>query len=140
MTNYEKIKEMSVDEMAKYLTNIIDGYTEPCDICGIEEPAKRCKPENRCEDCVQKWLESEDKYTEAQATTLCKVGDKVYQRAGGWRVVESKIVDFYYDKDYKKIVYLCDAGLAFSEEAIGESIYLTREKAEIAAEEYLSNG
>lgn len=62
----------------------------------------------------------------------CKVGDKVYQYDNGGRIYESTIVWFYYDKDYKRIVYCCNTELAFSEEAIGKSVYLSRKEAEEA--------
>lgn len=62
----------------------------------------------------------------------CKVGDKVYQYDNGGRIYESEVVWFYYDKDYKRVVYDCNSELAFSEEAIGKSVYLSREEAEKA--------
>lgn len=65
----------------------------------------------------------------------CKVGDTVYQIANGWRICESKITWFYWDKDYKRVVYDCNTDLAFSEEAIGKSVFLTKEEAEKALEE-----
>lgn len=65
----------------------------------------------------------------------CKVGDKVFQYDTGGRIYESQIMWFYYDKDYKRVVYDCDSGLAFSEEAIGVRVYLSREEAEKALKE-----
>lgn len=65
----------------------------------------------------------------------CKVGDTVYQIANGWRICESKITWFYWDKDYKRIVYECNTDLAFSEEAIGKSVFLSKEEAEAALKE-----
>lgn len=64
----------------------------------------------------------------------CKVGDKVYQYDNGGRIYESEVVWFYYDKDYKRVVYDCNSELAFSEEAIGKSVYLSREEAAKALE------
>lgn len=63
-----------------------------------------------------------------------KVGDKVYQYDNGGRIYESKVVWFYYDKDYRRVVYDCNSGLAFSEDAIGKTVFLTREEAEKALE------
>ncbi len=50
MTNYEKIKSMSIDEMA----NLLEATCEFC-VC-FKEPRK-CTP--RCKEGVKKWLESE---------------------------------------------------------------------------------
>lgn len=69
----------------------------------------------------------------------CKVGDKVYQYDNGGRIYESQIIWFYYDKDYRRIVYDCDSGLAFSEEAIGKSVFLSREEAEKVLKEREEN-
>lgn len=56
MTNYEKIKNMSVEEMAKFINLAIDGEIEIwagfCDICNRHN-------ENKCWKCTQQWLESE---------------------------------------------------------------------------------
>ena len=52
MTNYEKIKAMSIDEMAEYfLTKSFD----PCDITNF--PVVDC--DAGCDKCIRKWLESE---------------------------------------------------------------------------------
>lgn len=58
------------------------------------------------------------------------VGDKVYQHDSGGKIYESTIKWFYYDKDYKRIVYDCDTGLAFDVSAVGQSVFLTSEEAE----------
>lgn len=50
----------------------------------------------------------------------CKVGDTVYQRDGE-RVYESVVKNVLYDTD----------GIAFDETAIGESVFLSVEEAEI---------
>lgn len=60
------------------------------------------------------------------------VGDKVYQHDSGGKIYESTIKWFYYDKDYKRVVYDCDTGLAFDVSAVGQSVFLTREEAEKA--------
>lgn len=57
-----------------------------------------------------------------------KVGDVVYQH-DGVKIYKSKVVGFYYDKDYKRIVYDCDTDFAFDKTAIGSSVFLSREKA-----------
>lgn len=57
MTNYEKIKNMSVEEMAEWLENILEGE---CRLCGCDEA-------ENCEMCLltfclahrKLWLESE---------------------------------------------------------------------------------
>ena len=53
----------------------------------------------------------------------CKVGDKVYQ-TDGVRLYESQIKSIIYDTN----------NIAFDENAIGKSIFLTREEAEKALE------
>ena len=50
MTNYERIKQMSVEEMASYFC--IGGLP----ICPLHAP--HCK-DNKCPECFKKWLESE---------------------------------------------------------------------------------
>lgn len=49
MTNYEKIKEMSIDELAEYIESITT-----CSYCPIEECA--C---NYCYGSIKEWLENE---------------------------------------------------------------------------------
>ena len=50
MTNFERIKQMSVEEMASYFC--IGGLP----ICPLHAP--HCK-DNKCPECFKKWLESE---------------------------------------------------------------------------------
>ena len=50
MTNYERIKQMTVEEMASYFC--IGGLP----ICPLH--ASHCK-DNKCPECFKKWLESE---------------------------------------------------------------------------------
>ena len=50
MTNYERIKQMSVEEMASYFC--IGGLP----ICPLHAP--HCK-DDKCPECFKKWLESE---------------------------------------------------------------------------------
>jgi len=46
MTNYEKIKQMSIDEMAEFIGE--------CDYCNND---LECN--GNCDECCKKWLESE---------------------------------------------------------------------------------
>ena len=50
MTNYERIKQMSVEEMASYFC--IGGLP----ICPLHTP--HCK-DDKCSECFKQWLESE---------------------------------------------------------------------------------
>lgn len=50
MTNYERIKQMSVEEMASYFC--IGGLP----ICPLHAP--HCK-DDKCSECFKQWLESE---------------------------------------------------------------------------------
>ena len=55
MTNFEKIKNMSAEEMAIFINDIV-----PCQVCAFENES--CLVENRWGMCIegtQKWLESE---------------------------------------------------------------------------------
>lgn len=52
MTNYEKIKAMSVEEMAEFL----DTYIDDCEYCFAK---KVCGAEPSCFVTITKWLESE---------------------------------------------------------------------------------
>ena len=60
MTNYEKIKGMSVEELAEFLLKVNTAYAEPC-MTGETD----CKWEDYpmhdkgCKDCFKEWLESE---------------------------------------------------------------------------------
>lgn len=55
MTNFEKIKSMSIDEMARSCMNFFD--------CPYGTPYVGCPMEKRfngsCIDCTKHWLESE---------------------------------------------------------------------------------
>ena len=60
MTNYERIKNMSVEEMAKWILGGIS--CDPCDYCLHNDYA--CEMEYGCdnvndEDTLKEWLESE---------------------------------------------------------------------------------
>lgn len=78
---------------------------------------------NFCPNCGASMLEDDN-------GRRCKVGDTVYQSDTAGRVYEAKI---------RKIIYDTEAGIAFDEDAIGRSVYLTREEAE-AALEGMKNG
>ncbi len=53
MTNYEKIKTMSVEEMAEGLHDI----TTDCDVCPV---VGYCIVDHKtCKETMQEWLESE---------------------------------------------------------------------------------
>ena len=60
MTNFERIKGMSVEELAEFLLKVNTAYSEPC-MTG----EKDCKWEDYqthdkgCKDCFKEWLESE---------------------------------------------------------------------------------
>lgn len=60
MTNYQKIKGMSVEELAEFLLKINTAYAQPC-MTGETD----CKWEDYpthdkgCNDCFKEWLESE---------------------------------------------------------------------------------
>ena len=54
MTNYEKIKNMSIEEMAEF----IDSPTVDCERCAYYKNGK-CLSDDDCKVGIQKWLESE---------------------------------------------------------------------------------
>lgn len=60
MTNFERIKGMSVEELANFLLKIIDQNTAQCiigeGICKWEDYPTHNKG---CKDCFKEWLESE---------------------------------------------------------------------------------
>ena len=68
MTNFEKIKNMSIDEMAEYFGGDEVEETFICASCRPEY-CKHCREDgfcsaeghNRCVPAVKKWLESEVK-------------------------------------------------------------------------------
>lgn len=51
MTNYEMIKQLSVEEMAEFLRD-----NDYCDVCIYDRTPCR---ERSCKDGIKKWLESE---------------------------------------------------------------------------------
>lgn len=54
MNNFEKIKAMSIEEMAKYLTKITAEY---CEYCPLQ---KICDEQDiYCREAIKQWLEAE---------------------------------------------------------------------------------
>lgn len=49
MTNYEKIKAMSVEEMAKLFGNSICDYIQ-------DEEYEFCCANEECDNCIENWL------------------------------------------------------------------------------------
>ncbi len=56
MTNYEKIKSMSIDELAAFLLKVNLAYSEDC-MMGISE-CKHLQVDSSCYLCFKEWLES----------------------------------------------------------------------------------
>ena len=57
MTNYERIKQMNVEEMALLLMKVNCAYDIPC-MWGISD-CKYPRINNNCSICFKEWLESE---------------------------------------------------------------------------------
>ena len=56
MTNFERIKEMSVEELADFLMDLNE--SQGC--CGFPSSmTKNCN--HNCENCIPNWLNSENK-------------------------------------------------------------------------------
>lgn len=53
MNNYEKIKAMTLDEMANFLSR----EDEYCEVCGFY--GDTCVGDKDCKEVVKQWLESE---------------------------------------------------------------------------------
>lgn len=60
MNNFEKIKAMTLDEMAEYLTKLTATY---CEYCIFKEFCENDENNLSCREVLKKWLEekSEDK-------------------------------------------------------------------------------
>ena len=54
MTNYERIKNMSVEEMAEKISRGICG----CECCVMKNTENACY-DNECQSLIKRWLESE---------------------------------------------------------------------------------
>lgn len=52
MTNYERIKQMSVDELADFLC-----YNECCYMCAFCD--RLCKVDEECHEGISEWLKRE---------------------------------------------------------------------------------
>lgn len=65
MTNYEKIKAMSVEEMADYF-NCLSCYCSCCPVCGCDMTLESCQKR------IEKWLESE--VEENMLPEICSCG------------------------------------------------------------------
>ena len=57
VTNYERIKQMSIEEMALLLMKVNCAYDIPC-MWGISD-CKYPRINNNCSICFKEWLESE---------------------------------------------------------------------------------
>ena len=53
MNNYERIKNMSIDEMAELLNN------QECETCCAYADSINCNGDNDCFTGIKQWLESE---------------------------------------------------------------------------------
>lgn len=65
MTNYEKIRQLSEEEMAKYIFDLEMGlreipYCQGNDRCSYLMDSGQEIPESMCTECVKKWLQQVD--------------------------------------------------------------------------------
>ena len=58
MTNFERIKEMSVEELADEIYEYVDGLCEKCPAYSVCEVISK---EHRCQKQIIRWLDSENK-------------------------------------------------------------------------------
>lgn len=58
MTNYERIKQMSIEEMAEKLINVVENINELFDEFITSYDCRHCE-EIHCTKCMKKWLEQE---------------------------------------------------------------------------------
>ncbi len=56
-TNYDKIKEMGVEELAEFLLGVNDACYLPCK--WKDERCKHFGTDKGCKDCFKEWLERE---------------------------------------------------------------------------------
>ena len=56
MTNYEKIKSLSVDEMYKFLD---DNFTFSCETCPLGDKCSVIVYSNECRKALKNWLRAE---------------------------------------------------------------------------------
>lgn len=57
MTNYDRIKQMSIEEMAKFLNDYCDGA---CECCVFRRNANCYVNSDKCKLGIEEWLESEE--------------------------------------------------------------------------------
>ena len=55
MTNRDKLNNMTNEELATFINNIVD----PCIYCIIYDFCNNCTPFISCENVICRWLESE---------------------------------------------------------------------------------
>lgn len=65
MTNYERIKNMNIEEMAQYIQNE--------DICLVPECNVSYTTPANCYACTKKWLESESEENVKQSNTYGEI-------------------------------------------------------------------
>ena len=66
MTNYEKIKNMTLEEMSKII-----GAGNPCDFCVYNDSLKNCLNSNGdCDTGTKEWLKQEVKNDDFDQTEL----------------------------------------------------------------------
>jgi hypothetical protein len=56
MNNFEKIKNMTLDEMAKYLTKLTSTY---CEYCTFKEYCEDNEDDISCREVLKQWLQQE---------------------------------------------------------------------------------
>lgn len=55
MNNYEKIKNMSIEEMVEFL--ILNNFETHCDVINTDV----CRKNNNCRECLKTYLQQEDR-------------------------------------------------------------------------------
>lgn len=90
----------------------------------------------------QKYADHADELLEAEKqgrliVLPCKVGDTVWEHDSAGRLYQYTVTTAYFADG--KVIFDAD-GISFSQEAIGTSIFLTREEAEAALERSKSDG
>lgn len=56
MTNYDRIKQMNIDEMANFISNDCDGV---CGCCVFRRNIRCYEDEDKCKFGIKEWLEQE---------------------------------------------------------------------------------
>ncbi|MCK9576616.1 MAG: hypothetical protein M0R51_11890 [Clostridia bacterium] len=65
MTNYEKIKTMSIDKLSELFSSA-DGGCYECAISDLGAADYGCKNNLKCKECARHWLEQEENKSEDQ--------------------------------------------------------------------------